>query len=131
LQRGVRGDLSLLKYNPSLKFFSRILRSNQTDSEKALWSRIRRRKILGVQFFRQRPLGKYIVDFYAPAVKLVIELDGSPHFEPEGQERDNERDDFLKSQGLTVMRFNSREVLVELDAVVSEICRAVEEKLKC
>jgi len=120
----------MLKYNHKLKFFSRLLRSNQTDGEKALWSKIRQRKINGVQFYRQKPIGKYILDFYAPTVKLVLEIDGSQHLEPEAIQKDNERDDFLQSLGFTVLRFNSREVLLELDAVVAKINMVVEEKLK-
>jgi very-short-patch-repair endonuclease len=67
----------MLRYNPNLKFLARNLRVNLTDSEQRLWSRLRRRQILGVQFYRQKPLGNYIADFYAPKVNLVIEIDGS------------------------------------------------------
>ena len=52
-----------------------------TDAEHRLWFRLRRKQLLGLQFYRQKPIGKYIVDFYAPAVALVIEVDGGQHFE--------------------------------------------------
>ena len=63
----------MLRYNPRLKTRARSLRTNLTDAEKHLWNRLRRKQILGVQFYRQRPIGHYIVDFYAPAVRLVVE----------------------------------------------------------
>ena len=120
----------MLGYNQNLKKFSRDLRSNLTDSEKKLWSRIRRKKVCGVQFYRQKPIGNYIVDFYAPVAKLVIELDGSQHLDPEIVAADKLRDGYLKSQGLTVLRFTSREVLLELETVMQIIFRTIEAKLE-
>jgi very-short-patch-repair endonuclease len=69
----------MLLYNKNLKKPSRQLRKNMTDSEKNLWLRLRGKQLLGVQFYRQEPIGDYIVDFYAPQVKLVVEIDGSQH----------------------------------------------------
>ncbi len=63
----------MLRYNQNLKNRARQLRKNLTDSEKALWSRLRGKQVLGVQFYRQKPIGGYIVDFYAPTANLVIE----------------------------------------------------------
>jgi very-short-patch-repair endonuclease len=71
----------MLKYNPRLKAKARGLRSALTDAEQRLWNRLRRKQILGVQFYRQKPIGNYIVDFYAPAARLVIEVDGAQHAE--------------------------------------------------
>lgn len=80
--KGGLGRISVtLKYQPKLKPISRTLGSNQTDAELLLWSRLRRRQINGIQFYRQRPIGAYIVDFYAAAAKLVIEVDGGQHHE--------------------------------------------------
>jgi very-short-patch-repair endonuclease len=90
--------LTLNDYEPRLKTYARDLRRRQTDAEQCLWQRLRRDQ-LGVRFLRQRPLGSYIVDFYAPTARLVIELDGGQHFEPEYQARDAKRDAWLKSQG--------------------------------
>lgn len=64
-------------YRKILKEPARLLRSNMTDAEQVLWHRIRRKQIQGVQFYRQKPLLAFIVDFYCPVAKLVIELDGS------------------------------------------------------
>jgi very-short-patch-repair endonuclease len=63
-----------------------------TDAERLLWSRVRGKQIEPVQFYRQKPLGGYIVDFHAPKAKLVIEVDGSPHREPENLAKDRKRD---------------------------------------
>ena len=67
----------MLPYNTNLKQASQKLRREMTDAERRLWSRLRAKQILGVQFYRQKPVGNYIVDFYAPAANLVVEVDGS------------------------------------------------------
>ncbi len=116
-------------YNPALKPFSRNLRSNMTDAEQLLWSKLRRKQILGLQFYRQKPLANYIVDFYCAAANLVIELDGSQHFEPSHQASDTERDRVLESMGIQVLRFDNRQVLTELDAVMSVVFNTVEKQI--
>ena len=117
-------------YKPTLKPFSRSLRINMTDAEQMLWSKLRRKQILGVQFYRQKPLIGYIVDFYSAAAKLVIELDGSQHFEPDHQAADIQRDQDINSLGLLVLRFDNLQVLKELDAVMSVIFHVVENQIK-
>ena len=112
-------------YNPKLKEHSRTLRTNMTDAEQVLWHRIRCKQIQGVQFYRQRPLLSFIVDFYCPAVKLVIEIDGSQHFEAAYQEKDQDRDAALSGLGLRVLRFDNRQVLLETDAVLAVIDEVV------
>jgi len=92
--------------------------------------RLRRKQLLGIQFYRQKPLGNYIVDFYAPKVKLVVEVDGSQHLNEEYLQKDENRDAFLVDLGIYVIRFNSREVLVETDAVVEAIYQTVTVRLK-
>jgi very-short-patch-repair endonuclease len=83
-------------YNKSLKRFSRSLRSNMTDAEQHLWQRLRNRQLCGVQFYRQKPLLSFIVDFYCPRAKLVIELDGAQHLEAEHRIKDAVRDEELE-----------------------------------
>ena len=119
----------MLKYNPKLKTKARSLRTGLTDAEQRLWPRLRRKQILGVQFYRQKPIGNYIVDFYAPAVRLVVEVDGSQHVEPAQTIYDKRRSEYLEKLGLKVLRFDDRQVLLELDAVAQEIYRAVNEML--
>ena len=119
----------MLNYNANLKDKARQLRKNLTDSEKALWSRLRNKQLLGIQFYRQKPIGEHIVDFFAPRVKLVVEVDGSQHTPGDHVQKDRFRDGYLASLGLKVLRFNSREVLKESDAVVEAIYRMIADQL--
>jgi very-short-patch-repair endonuclease len=96
-----------------LKYRARTLRKNMTDAEEMLWKYLRKKQINNLQFYRQRPLGKYVVDFYCPNKKIVIEVDGSQHYQGKGLEYDNNRTDFLvKVRKLKVLRFNNIEVLI-------------------
>ena len=108
-------------YNKNLKQASRDLRNNITDAEKLLWSRLRNKQILGLQFYRQKPILNYIVDFYCPAVNLVIECDGSQHFTIKGLESDRIRDEALAQLGLKVLRFDNGQVMGQIDDVVEVI----------
>ena len=102
---------------------------NTTES-RLLWSRLRRKQVLGVQFSRQKPIGTYIVDFYAPKVKLVVEVDGSQHLNTDHSRKDAERDAYLGNMGLKVLRFNSRQVLKQTNGVVQAIAETVSLRLK-
>jgi very-short-patch-repair endonuclease len=108
-------------YRRTLKVPARSLRTSMTDAEQMLWHRIRRKQIQGVQFYRQKPLLAYIVDFYCPAAKLVVELDGSQHAESAHLVKDQARDAVLAGLGLRVLRFDNRQVLLETEAVLSVI----------
>jgi very-short-patch-repair endonuclease len=119
----------MLKYNANLKEKARQLRNNLTDSEKALWLRLRNKQLLGIQFYRQKPIGEHIVDFFAPRAKLVVEVDGSQHMVGDHVQKDRIRDGYLASLGLKVLRFNSREILEESDAVVEAIYRMITDQL--
>lgn len=112
-------------YNKNLKQPSRDLRNNMTNAEQLLWQRIRRKQILGLQFYRQKPILNFIVDFYCPSVSLVIECDGSQHFTVEGLEADRVRDEALAQLGLKVLRFDNGQVLTEIDVVVESIYEIV------
>ena len=120
----------MLKYTHSLKSKARRLRSELTASESLLWSRLRGKQLLGVQFYRQKPIGDCIVDFYAPRARLVIELDGFQHLEEDHARKDKLRDEYLQSQGLLVMRFNKLQVLKELESVLQEIFRTIGERMQ-
>ena len=119
----------MLNYNANLKDKARQLRKNLTDRERALWSRLRNKQIFGIQFYRQKPIGEYIVDFFAPRAKLVVEVDGSQHMVGDRVQKDRIRNSYLASLGLKVLRFNSREVLKESDAVVEAIYRMIKDQL--
>jgi very-short-patch-repair endonuclease len=99
-----------------------------TDAEQLLWFRLRRKQILGIPFYRQKSLGDYIVDLYAPSVGLVIEVDGSQHYDPAQMEHDEKRSAFLASLGLDTLRFTNNEVLGDIDVVVEHVWNVCRER---
>ena len=117
-------------YNKNLKQLSRDLRNNMTDAEKRLWSKLRAKQILGLQFYRQKPLLNFIVDFYCPAANLVIECDGGQHFTNEGLEADRVRDEALTQLGLKVLRFDNGQVIGQIDGVVEVVFEFISRKIK-
>ncbi len=100
----------LLKTSKSSITKARSLRKNMTECEKKLWSFLRHHQ-WQVHFRRQVPVGPYILDFLCPQAKLVVELDGSQPYDAEVREYDFKREEYLKSQGLMVLRFDDREFL--------------------
>jgi len=116
----------IIPYNPKLKERARSMRKNMTEAEVKLWVHLQKKQIAGIQFFRQRPIGNYIVDFYAPDVKLVIEVDGGQHYENEGLEYDEIRDAYLKGHGLNVLRFSNLDVLQNINGVIERITEVIE-----
>ena len=117
-------------YNKNLKQPSRDLRNNMTDAEQLLWQRLRRKQILGLQFYRQKPILNFIVDFYCPSANLVIDCDGGQHYTAEGLEADRARDQALAQLGLNVLRFDNRQILTETDAVVDQIYWIAKQRLE-
>ena len=107
----------MLSYDKQLKVLSQHLRKNMTDAEKMLWLKLRRKQLKGYQFYRQKIIGKYIVDFYCPKANLVIELDGGQHYSETGRAKDRTRDDVLREMGIKVLRFSDREVFENMDGV--------------
>ena len=116
----------MLPYNKNLKKFAQQLRENMTDAEKHLWWKIKTKQVKGLIFYRQKPIGEYIVDFYCPKAKLVIEIDGSHHFIGETMEYDRIRDDYLSSLGLRVLRFTNTDVLKNIKGVLEKIEEEIE-----
>ena len=96
-----------------------------TDGERTPWERLRRKQVQAVQFYRQKPIGYYIVDFCAPKAKVVVEVDGSQHMGSEQAARDLKRDAFHASQGLRVLRFDDLRVLKEIEGVMEVIAWAI------
>ena len=121
----------MLPYDTHHKPLARELRKNMTDAEQSLWKRLRRKQVLGVQFYRQKPLAGYnIVDFYCAAAMRVVELDGSQHHQPDAQQYDETRTRTLEAMGLRVLRFDNRQVLLGLEAVMPVIFAEVESRMK-
>ena len=105
--------------NRQLVPLARELRKNMTPQERDLWYKYLRNHPL--KFTRQKVLGKYIADFYCASAKLVIELDGSQHYEEKGLEADRERTDFLKRYGIRVLRIPNNAVTKNLRGVCDYI----------
>jgi very-short-patch-repair endonuclease len=126
MPRFLREDIKIKRvmmqlYNKNLKQSSRDLRNNMTDVEQLLWQRLRRKQILGLQFYRQKPILNFIVDFYCFPAKLVIECDGGQHYTDEGLEADRVRDEALAQLGLRVLRFDNGQMMRQIDDVVEKI----------
>ena len=98
---------------------ARHLRKHLTPAEIRLWSALSRRKLAGLKFRRQHPVGQFIVDFYCPSCKLVIEVDGEIHLQQKAY--DNARTEQLQSFGYRVLRFTNEEVLSDLQTVLAHI----------
>jgi very-short-patch-repair endonuclease len=111
----------MLPFNKELKQLARKLRSNMTDAELLLWSRIRRKQAQRRQFYRQKDIANYIVDFYCPKESLILEIDGGQHYTEEGIKKDKAMNEHLKGLGFTVMHFSDIDVLKNIDGVVEEI----------
>jgi len=108
-----------LPYNPKLVERAKQLRKNPTQAEKKLWNDYL--KTFELRVLRQRPIDHFIVDFYCPQLKLVIEVDGDSHFTAAGQDRDTERTKVLAGYGLKVLRFTNDEVLNNFAGVCQRI----------
>ena len=112
-------------YSKELKERSRQLRSEMTDAERLLWSKLRMRQLNDLIFYRQKPIGVYIADFYCPKAKMVIELDGGQHYSNEGIEYDKTRDEYMSGLGLRVLRFTNTEVLGNIEGVIVKIMEKI------
>ena len=109
--------------DPRLRGFARSMRREMTDAEFRLWSAIRDQKLEGLKFRRQSPIGAFIVDFFCPAHRLIVEIDGGQHFEDAGLAADLQRTRWLVGEGYRVLRFTNLDVLNNLDGV----CRVIVE----
>ncbi|NGP90134.1 endonuclease domain-containing protein [Fodinibius halophilus] len=115
-------------FNPKhTKEKRRYLRNNMTKSEIILWSKIKNRQMCNCKFRRQHGIGNYIVDFYCPALKLVIEVDGESHYTKEGREHDRRRTIFLKELGLYILRFTNEQIKQNLPGVLKKIEKRIKD----
>ena len=103
---------------------SRSLRRIQTEAERKLWGSLRDRRLNGVKFRRQFPVGRFILDFYSPEYRLAIEADGGQHFE-NGIGIDSARDAILSTLGIETLRFSNRDILQNIDGVCEIILRTI------
>lgn len=113
--------------NPKLRPAAQSLRREMTPQERKLWYQFLRN--LSITVNRQKVIGNYIVDFYCHAARIVIELDGSQHYEAEGQEYDRKRDRYLRALGLTVLRYSNRDMSENFRGVCQDILQKIQEKV--
>ena len=115
------------KHNKALVSNARTLRKNMTKEERHLWYDFLRG--YEIRFLRQKIAGKYILDFYCPAVKLAVELDGSQHYDPKEMAKDSERTEYLKQFGISVLRIPNNEVMYIFRGVCEYIDLQVKQSL--
>ena len=116
------------KHNEQLVPLAKKLRKEMTKEERHLWYDFLRS--YPIRFSRQKILGRYIADFYSAEAKIVIELDGSQHYEPDEQQKDAERTAFLEAYGLTVIRIPNNEISRNFPGVCEYIDAAVKQSLR-
>ena len=104
---------------------ARRLRRNMTDAEKILWSKLRNKQLENQKFRRQHPLGPYVLDFYCPSKRLVIEVDGGQHYTHKGKLRDKKREEYLTKCGLIILRYSDKDILTNLNIVLRDILNKI------
>ncbi len=113
---------TILYNRKSQKDFRKELRNNPTIAEQILWKKLKNSQT-GYKFRRQQGIGKYIVDFYCPKLKLAIEIDGDSHYlSKEVKEKDDQRENYLKNQGVKyIKRYTNIQIKKELDSVLDDL----------
>ena len=104
----------------------RLLRKNAPEAEALIWSRLKRKQVLGFKFRRQYSVGAYVIAFYSPALKLAVELDGDSHLSEEAKVYDEMRQAFIESFGIRFLRFTNEQVLADPGSVVQAINQAAQ-----
>jgi len=107
---------------PQIQQAARDLRRGATPAESVLWEALRRDQLGGLRFRRQHAVDRFVLDFYCPACKLAVEVDGEIHLRQ--RERDDERTAVLNARGIRVIRFRNEEVLTDLSSVLARIVAA-------
>ncbi len=104
---------------------ARRLRRTMTDAERILWSKLRNRQLENQKFRRQHRLGPYVLDFYCPSKRLVIEVDGGQHYTHKGKLRDEKREEYLTKCGLIILRYSDKDILTNLNIVLQDILNRI------
>ncbi|WP_299582593.1 endonuclease domain-containing protein [uncultured Sunxiuqinia sp.] len=113
-----------------LKNYRKGLRSHSTAAEASLWKLLKNKQVAKLKFRRQHSIGNYILDFYCPGLQLAIELDGETHAGYHAEEKDRERDAFMKQNGIEVLHFENRWVYEYPQDIIEEIEKVKERKAK-
>lgn len=103
------------------------MRRNSTPAEILLWNRLRDRRMCGHKFRRQHSIGRYVLDFYSPKLRLGIELDGSQHLKDDQVDYDQARTDWLAAQNIKIIRYWNNEILNQMESVLEDIYRTIKE----
>jgi len=111
----------IISYNPELKALAKKLRKEMTICEALLWKELKQKQLMGFDFDRQRPIDKYIVDFYCKDLMLAIEVDGATHYTEQGVERDAIRQSKLESLGVSFLRFDDDDIKTNINGVLDII----------
>jgi very-short-patch-repair endonuclease len=114
--------------SPELMMAARTLRREETPAEAALWQVLRDRGLDRLRFRRQHAVGRFVLDFYCPALRLAVEVDGGEHDTSEQVERDQARTEHLAAMGYTVVRVRNQEVLHDLPTVLARLKSVLEQK---
>ena len=121
---------SAMLYTPRARLrLARALRRRQTPAEARLWSKLRDRRLAGLKFARQEPVGPFVADFVCREAKLVVEVDGATHSTDEEITRDRRREAYLKIRGYRVVRIYNEDVYRKLDDVLATIIAAIDGRL--
>jgi very-short-patch-repair endonuclease len=107
--------------NPKFKRSRKELRNNATVAEAILWNVLKKKQVGGLKFRRQHSVGKYILDFYCPSIKLGIELDGAVHIHPGQKTKDLNKEEFLSKYGIVVLRYENKIVFENPERIVDDI----------
>jgi very-short-patch-repair endonuclease len=125
------GGLRYIPYKVNLKVLARVNRKNPTKAERKMWNEVLRNKQFnGFKFHRQKPLNRYIADFYCPELMLVIEVDGDSHYEEDAKEYDLERTINLEQSKIKVIRYNNLDVLSNIEGVWESLSEEIEKRKK-
>lgn len=115
-----------IRTSPYIQEQAKALRRPMTEAETVLWSKLRGSQIRNTAFRRQHPYGPYIFDFYAPSVKLIVELDGGVHNDHWQRLTDAERDEICRGYKLTVLRFSNEAVFLRLDDMIGHLTATID-----
>ena len=118
----------MLKQSPKATRLARNLRKRESWGERLMWSWLRNHRFADYKFRRQRPVGPYVLDFFCNQAKLNIEVDGFQHGSPANLSADAQRDTFIQSQGIKVLRFWSSRLKRDKEVVCGTIWRALQER---
>ena len=113
--------MQVIHIRKNLKPFRKYLRNNSTAAEASFWTILKNKQVGGLKFRRQHSVGKYVLDFYCPEIKLCIELDGDPHSYPAIMAKDNERDSYLNTLSITVFRYENKWVFEAPEDIIADI----------